>query len=308
MPCGESSERRHPTSRPSPPSSTSSSSTKPGSSPAATSASPPSAATPIALLEYRQLRSRPGCDNAIIAEHGFSVATAHCLRARLIVTASPLGPRRSRSRHRELSGCPPPFCVARVHWADLGSAPVLLAVVAARRLSRGGGAFRTLGARRGRRLRGVAQPVLGPSPPPLRLIPPPPGLPRPPAAPRGAAAPAADDPPDPRQPHHPPPRHLDAQFQRTARRLHEPPQGREIEVGLALHLVDGGLPDAEHGRDLRLASGEQAPKRLQPLHLPDQPACLCLDLRPPAGGKGLHQLGKRASHRPHSSAAASAAR
>lgn len=37
---------------------------------------------------------------------------------------------------------------------------------------------------------------------------------------------------------------FDPQFQRTASSFHEPAQGGEIEVGLALDLDDGGLLDA----------------------------------------------------------------
>jgi len=98
------------------------------------------------------------------------------------------------------------------------------------------------------------------------------------------------------QMHHALARQGDAQFQRAAGGLDEPTQGREVQVGLALHLQHRGLGDPQALGDLILAAlGEQA-QRLEALDLGQQLGGTALDPDPAVLGQGGHDVFMSASH------------
>ena len=70
--------------------------------------------------------------------------------------------------------------------------------------------------------------------------------------PRPHRSPLPPQPLKPLQPHRRVTRQADPDLHRAAGRLDESPEGRDVEIGLFLHLLDGGLLLAQGGGDLGL--------------------------------------------------------
>jgi len=88
---------------------------------------------------------------------------------------------------------------------------------------------------------------------------------------------------------------VDAQFQGTAGSFHEPAQGGEVEVGLALDLDDGRLLDAKTLGDLLLAALGELAQGLEAFNVSLKPRRPLGDARLALGRHGGDHLIERAA-------------